>query len=131
MIEATLAFHLRQIAVLDVVALGRAFDEPEKVTQIFAFCGFKLGEFDTDAERWAALGNDSGQDETLDPDLSIGQPETDFYVYSGRHGRGGLHETSTQPGVGQIPPDRYGRVTQTQFDCYETLHAGMAAAVLV
>lgn len=50
MIAAGLAFHLRQVAVLGVVALGGTFDELEKVAQVFAFRGFELGEFNTNAE---------------------------------------------------------------------------------
>src|SRR5882724_2489005 len=107
MIEGRLAFHLRQIAVFGVVALGGAFDELEEVTQVFAFRGFELREFDTNAEGRTALGYDSRQDQALDPDFSIGQPETDFHVHSGRHRSGSFDEASTQPGVGKISPNRY------------------------
>src|SRR4029077_11990849 len=108
MIEATLAFHLSQIAMLDVVAPGSAFDELEKVAQIFAFRGLQLREFNSHPKRGAALGNDSGQDEPFDPNLSIGQPETNFYVHSRRYGCSRFDETSAQPRVGQVSPDRNG-----------------------
>ncbi len=68
--------------LLSVVAPGCALDELERMAKTFAFRAFKFLEFKWDAKRWTALGNDTRKDETLDPDFSIGQPETDFYAYS-------------------------------------------------
>ena len=116
--------------MLAVVALGRAFDEFEEMTQVFAFSGFEFGKLDAHAKGWTALGDNSGKDESFDPDLSIGQPEADFDGYTGRYGCGGLDEASPDAGVGQIPPDRDCGVTQTQLDRDETPHAGVAAAIL-
>ena len=81
-IKDALALQLRQIPVLGIIALGRVFDELEKVAQVFAFGVLKLGKFDPHSERWTAVGNNSSQDEAFDPDFSVGQSKTDFYVHS-------------------------------------------------
>ena len=81
-IKDALALQLRQIPVLGIIALGRVFDELEKVAQVFAFAILKLGKFDPHSERWTAVGNNSSQDEAFDPDFSVGQSKTDFYVHS-------------------------------------------------
>ncbi len=47
---ADLTLQLCEIPVFAVVALGRAFNELEKVAQIFPFRGFQFGELDTDTE---------------------------------------------------------------------------------
>ena len=65
MIGTGLTFQLCEISVVGVVALGRAFDELEECAQVFAFSRLKLREFDTNAKRWAAFGDDSGQDQSL------------------------------------------------------------------
>jgi hypothetical protein len=77
-VEGELALQLCQITVFAVVTVGGTFDELQEMTQIFPLGGFEFGEFNADTERWAALGHDPGKNESLDPDLSIRQPEADF-----------------------------------------------------
>ena len=74
-----LTFHLGQVAILFVVALGRAFHEFEEMAQVFSFSGFELAKLNAYSERWTALGHNSGKDDAFDPDFAVGQPEAYFY----------------------------------------------------
>src|SRR6266852_812493 len=82
------------------VALRRALDKLEKVSQVFAFRGLEFGKLDAHAEGRTALGDNPGQDEPFYPDLSVSQPKTDFDAYAGRHGGGGLDEAPPNAGIG-------------------------------
>ena len=103
--ERCLALQLCKISVFAVVAPGRAFDESQKMTQVLAFGGLKVGEFDPYTKGRTALGNNSGKDNALDPDFSIRQPEADLYIHSRRHRCSGFDEAPAEGGIGQIPPD--------------------------
>ena len=95
-----LALQLGEVAVFARVALGRALDKLEKVSQVFAFRGFQFGKLDAHAEGGTALGDNPGQDEPFYPDLSVSQPKTDFDADAGRHGGGGLDEAPANACVG-------------------------------
>src|SRR6476646_7126879 len=130
MIGGRLALHLGQIPILAVVALGRAFDEFEEMTQVLALGGFEFRKFDAYAKGRTALGNNPSENDAFDPDLPIGQPETDFHAYSGGYGRCSLDETSPETGIGEISPDWDCGVTQLQLNRDEAPHASMASAIL-
>ena len=95
-----LALQLGEVAVFARVALRRALDKLEKVSQVFAFRGLEFGKLDAHAEGGTALGDNPGQDEPFYPDLSVSQPKTDFDAYAGRHGGGGLDEAPPNAGIG-------------------------------
>src|SRR6476646_5386378 len=103
MIGGRLALHLGQIPILAVVALGRAFDEFEEMTQVLALGGFEFRKFDAYAKGRTALGNNPSENDAFDPDLPIGQPETDFHAYSGGYGRRSLDETSPRLVLERFP----------------------------
>lgn len=99
-----------------VVALGRTLDKFEEVAQVFAFSDFEFGKLDAHSEGWTAFRDDSGEDESFDPDLSVGQPETDLHAYARWDGASSLDEATPDAGIGQISPDGNSGVTQTQLD---------------
>ena len=103
-----LALHLREVSLLELIALGGALDELQELSQGLAPRWFQTVELNTNAEAGIALGHDSIQDETLHPNFSSGHPEPDFHLDPGRHRSSGFDERSAQAGVRQISPDRGG-----------------------
>ena len=57
-----LALQLGEVSVFARVALSRALDKLEKVSQVFAFRGLEFGKLDAHAEGGTALGDNAGQD---------------------------------------------------------------------
>src|SRR5579862_6157277 len=95
-----LALQAGQVAVLAVIALGCALDKLEEVSEVFPFRGLKLGKLDAHTEGGTAFGDDPGENQPFNPDLSVRQPKPNFHVDAGRHGCGGLHEAPADAGVG-------------------------------
>ena len=85
--------------MLTGVAFGCAFHELQEMSQVFPFGDFEFGELYPDPKRWTALSHDPGENKSFDPDLPIGQPETDFDGHPRGYGRGGLNEASAHAGV--------------------------------
>ena len=77
-----LALHLRQIALLALVALGDAFHEFQELAEGFAFGRLQTVEFEANSKAGIAAGNDPIEDQTLNPDFPIGHPQSDFELYS-------------------------------------------------
>src|SRR5271156_3748198 len=103
-----LALHLRQIALLALVGLGRAFHEFQELAQGFAFGWVEIVKLETNSEAGIASGHDAIKDQTFNPDFSVGHPESDFELYSSFHRRQSFNEAATQTGIRQIAPNRSG-----------------------
>src|SRR5580704_2341642 len=125
-----LAPHLRQVALLILVALGGAFDELQKFSQGFALAMLHGVELEANSEAGIAASNNSIEDQTFDPDLPVRDPESDLKLYSGLERRCGFDETSAQAGIREVAPHRRGRAIDPQLDRDKTFHPRIAPPVL-
>src|SRR3954452_15495017 len=99
LLKLCLTLHLRQVSVVFLIALGGALHEFEKMPQRLAFCAFDRGEAHADAERRCALGHDSVQHHSLDPQLPACEPKSDFYIFARANGSHRLDEASSHAGI--------------------------------
>ena len=103
-----LALHLRQVALLALVGLGRAFHELQELAQGFAFGWVEIVELEANSEAGIASRHDAIKDQTFNPDFSISYPESDFELYSSFQRSQSFHEAAAQTGIRQIAPNRSG-----------------------
>src|SRR5580658_10103782 len=128
--DGLLALHLRQISLLALVGLGRAFYELQELAQGLAFSGFQIVKLEANSKAGIAAGYDSIEDQTLHPDFSIGHPQANLELYSGFHRSHSFDEAAAQTGIRQIPPNRSWRAINAQLHRDKTLHARITAAIL-
>src|SRR5271168_1804754 len=123
-----LALDLRQVAVLVVVTLGGVFHKFQELAKAFALRDFHVAEPDAEAEGITS-GDGPIDDQTFDPDFSVGHPQPDFELDAiAQHGRR-FYEAASAAGVREVAPNRSGGAFHAQFDRNKTLHARKLSAI--
>jgi len=125
-----LAPHLRQVALLILVALGSAFDELQKFSQGFSLAKLHGVELEANSEAGIAASNNAVEDQTFYPDLPVRDPESDLELYSGLDWSRSFYETSTQAGIREVAPHWRGRAIDPQLDRDKTFHSRIAPPIL-
>lgn len=122
-------FQQLQVTAFILGRAGGFLNIFKKLAKIFFFGGIQSGEANPNSSGRAASDHPV-QRETLYPDLTACDPESNFnFGASGDEGRG-LHLASAQTGVGEIAPDGRTRVIDTHLHRHKTFDSGMPPSIL-
>src|SRR5438270_661407 len=105
----TLLQHLN-VTIFTFGSAGAFLHELQELSQILPLRRRHVPEANSNPSGRTAAGDDAVQGETLDPDLSVGQPQADFDLCPGPYPGRRFHQAAPGAGIGEIPPDRGGGI---------------------
>src|ERR1700683_401857 len=123
-------FQQLQVTALAFRRPRSLLDIFEKLAEILFFGGIHSGETKTHARSRCAARDHSAQCKAFYPNFAACHPKPDLDFGAATDQACRLDLTSTQAGIGKVPPDRSIRVVDTQLHCHKTLDSGMPPSIL-
>ena len=92
--------------MLGFVSAGRALHKFQELAQTLSLVRIEIREFDTHTKARVASGNNAVEDNSFDPELAAGDPESDLGCHPVRDRGDSFHKAATHAGISQVSPDR-------------------------